>query len=260
MPKKLSGRPKRLRRRENWEGESQSRSQAKGINVVKGLQKMTSGKTMHCSDCRQSGHKKPKCPLPEQVSVDPEQVSVEVEQVPTDKNQMPNESEQVTSQATKSRVSKLPVRRNNSEAYKLCEPSQTSKGKEKVIYKIQRKRQERPFWMQSKRQKNTGQNVVGHETVDVGHKQLGQIFMPNPGFVKAAHKPNGNPSADIPPIHIKKLQGDQDLVDEEEQTEDCDDKEEQTEEDDDEEKTEEDDQVQFSRKATTSKEEQPDFG
>ena len=71
--------------------------------------------------------------------------------------------------------------------------------------------------MQSKRQKNSVQNVVGHETVDAGHKQLGQIFMPNPGFVKAAHKPNGTPSADTPPIQIKKLQGDQDQVDEEEQ-------------------------------------------
>ena len=68
--------------------------------------------------------------------------------------------------------------------------------------------------------------------------------MPNPGFVKAAHKPNGTPSADTPPIQIKKLQGEQT---EDEQTEEDDD-EEKTEEDDDEEKTEEDDQVQFPRK------------
>ncbi|XP_074341298.1 uncharacterized protein LOC141678802 [Apium graveolens] len=61
MPKKLRGRPKKLRRREDWEGGSGSR--CKGVTVTaSGLQKMTSGKKMHCSNCRKAGHKKTKCP------------------------------------------------------------------------------------------------------------------------------------------------------------------------------------------------------
>ncbi|XP_074342344.1 uncharacterized protein LOC141679870 [Apium graveolens] len=62
IPKKLRGRPKRLRRREHWEGGSQSKS----TEGVPGLQKLTSGKKMHCSLCRQAGHKKPKCPQNQQ--------------------------------------------------------------------------------------------------------------------------------------------------------------------------------------------------
>ena len=75
------------------EGGSQSRP--KGINAVKGLQKLTSGKKMHCSNCRHAGHKKPKCPLLEQVPVDPEQVPVDHDQVPVEVEQLPTEKIQM---------------------------------------------------------------------------------------------------------------------------------------------------------------------
>lgn len=52
IPKKLRGRPKKLRR-EDWEGGSRSQTQA-AKSVL--LQRFTNKRVMHCSNCRQAGH------------------------------------------------------------------------------------------------------------------------------------------------------------------------------------------------------------
>lgn len=51
--KKLRGRPKKLRRREGWEGGSSGKKQKMSS---KGLRKM------HCGICREEGHNRSKCP------------------------------------------------------------------------------------------------------------------------------------------------------------------------------------------------------
>lgn len=84
MPKNLRGRPKKLRMREDWEGESGSRR--KGVTVsVQGLQKMTSCKKMDCGNYRKAGHKKPKCPDP--------QFQNPTENEATTDGQVPNDTE-----------------------------------------------------------------------------------------------------------------------------------------------------------------------
>lgn len=62
IPKKLRGRPKKLRRREHWEGGN--RCQAQGSQPIQGpvVQRFTNKRVMHCSLCKQSGHNKKKCP------------------------------------------------------------------------------------------------------------------------------------------------------------------------------------------------------
>ncbi|WOH15432.1 hypothetical protein DCAR_0934972 [Daucus carota subsp. sativus] len=57
IPKKLRGRPKKQRRREEWEGGNRSRSSQPKI------QRAPSGKKQHCSLCRQPGHRCTRCPL-----------------------------------------------------------------------------------------------------------------------------------------------------------------------------------------------------
>lgn len=59
IPKKLRGRPKKMRRREEWEGGSRSQAQpAPGVI----LQRFSNKRVMHCSRCRQAGHRVSKCP------------------------------------------------------------------------------------------------------------------------------------------------------------------------------------------------------
>lgn len=60
IPKKLRGRPKKLRRREHWEGGH--RSQASQVQGGPLLQMYSNKRVMHYSLCRQSGHNKKKCP------------------------------------------------------------------------------------------------------------------------------------------------------------------------------------------------------
>ncbi|WOG81495.1 hypothetical protein DCAR_0100644 [Daucus carota subsp. sativus] len=58
IPHKLRGRPKKLRRREEWEGGSRCRSsQQQGTN----LQRFNSKRRMHCRRCGEDGHQKNKC-------------------------------------------------------------------------------------------------------------------------------------------------------------------------------------------------------
>ena len=58
IPKKLRGRPKRLRRKEEWEGGTQGK---KG-NTEEKVQRWSSKRVQHCSNCKKAGHRKPKCP------------------------------------------------------------------------------------------------------------------------------------------------------------------------------------------------------
>lgn len=61
IPKKLRGRPKRLRRRKEWESDSGK----KGKNIVNDVpqrQRFSSGRIQHCSICKKTGHRKNKCP------------------------------------------------------------------------------------------------------------------------------------------------------------------------------------------------------
>lgn len=55
VPQKLRGRPKKQRRREEWDGGNRSMSES----IV---QRFPSGKKMKCSLCRQPGHRCTKCP------------------------------------------------------------------------------------------------------------------------------------------------------------------------------------------------------
>lgn len=59
IPKKLRGRPKKLRRREAWEGGRPSQS---STLQVPELIRFNARIKMHCSICRQEGHRRPKCP------------------------------------------------------------------------------------------------------------------------------------------------------------------------------------------------------
>ncbi|KAL8155503.1 hypothetical protein AgCh_000771 [Apium graveolens] len=116
MPKKLRGRPKKLRRREDWEGGSGSRS--KGVTVIaSGLQKMTSGKKMHCSNCRKAGHKKPKCP---DLQV-PKEGPKGNENVTENENSAEPVKDQISSR--RNRTKKLPVRRRAMPGIVIKEPS-----------------------------------------------------------------------------------------------------------------------------------------
>lgn len=58
LPKKLRGRPKRLRRREEWEGGTQGKAKVTEEQV----QRWSSKRVHHCSKCKKPGHRKPKCP------------------------------------------------------------------------------------------------------------------------------------------------------------------------------------------------------
>lgn len=51
--KKLKGRPKKMRRREGWEGV---------VSSDKKIRVSYSGRKMHCGLCRKEGHKRDKCP------------------------------------------------------------------------------------------------------------------------------------------------------------------------------------------------------
>lgn len=212
MPKKLRGRPKKLRRREAWEDASANRSKSK--NVVQGLQKMTSGKKMHCSNCRQAGHKKPKCPLLQVPNEQPENEGDNNqeqtnESVTTEKEQVHQEPEylvadKVGNEQTKKKggkASKLTVRRKSMPGIVFREPDnqvatqqsavsevdRTFKGKEKLFHS---KRKERPFWMQKLKKKTTEKvasdcEKIGaseDDTDEVGHRPHWMDVQPIPNF------------------------------------------------------------------------------
>lgn len=58
IPKKLRGKPKKLRRREEWEGGTQGNTD----NTVEKVQRWSSKRVQHCSKCRKTGHRRTKCP------------------------------------------------------------------------------------------------------------------------------------------------------------------------------------------------------
>ncbi|WOH00279.1 hypothetical protein DCAR_0519638 [Daucus carota subsp. sativus] len=58
IPKKLRGRPKRLRRREEWEGGTQGKRDNKDERV----QRWSGKRVQKCSKCGKTGHRRPKCP------------------------------------------------------------------------------------------------------------------------------------------------------------------------------------------------------
>ena len=58
LPKKLRGKPKRLRRREEWEGGTQGKAKVTEEQV----QRWSSKRVHHCSKCKKPGNRKPKCP------------------------------------------------------------------------------------------------------------------------------------------------------------------------------------------------------
>ena len=58
IPKKLRGRPKRLRRREEWEGGTQGKKDS----TVEQVQRWSGKRVHHCSNCRKTGHRRPSCP------------------------------------------------------------------------------------------------------------------------------------------------------------------------------------------------------
>lgn len=61
IPKKLRGRPKKLRRKEDWEGGNRSQtSQARASGPV--LQRFSNKRKMHCSLCKSADHRKSNCP------------------------------------------------------------------------------------------------------------------------------------------------------------------------------------------------------
>nr|XP_017223024.1 PREDICTED: uncharacterized protein LOC108199627 [Daucus carota subsp. sativus] len=62
IPKKLRGRPKRLRRKEGWEGGTSRQTRICQIDTTQ-VQRFSQRRIMHCSICRKSGHRKTKCPL-----------------------------------------------------------------------------------------------------------------------------------------------------------------------------------------------------
>ncbi|KAL8098301.1 hypothetical protein AgCh_031170 [Apium graveolens] len=62
IPAKLRGRPKKLRRREGWEGGSRSRSSQPALaQQGSNIQRFNSRRIMHCSICGKTGHRKNKC-------------------------------------------------------------------------------------------------------------------------------------------------------------------------------------------------------
>ena len=60
IPKKLRGRPKKQRRREEWEGGNRSQA-SQTIPEGPVIQRFSNKRVMHCSICRQAGHTKGKC-------------------------------------------------------------------------------------------------------------------------------------------------------------------------------------------------------
>lgn len=67
IPKRLRGRPKKQRRKEEWEGGNRTRSSQPVI------QRFNGGKIMHCSICREAGHRRTKCPTKNATSAGQEQ-------------------------------------------------------------------------------------------------------------------------------------------------------------------------------------------
>lgn len=61
MPKTVRGRPKRLRRREAWEGGNQNKTKVHKEPEVPGIQRYNGGRIIHCSYCGVAGHKRPTC-------------------------------------------------------------------------------------------------------------------------------------------------------------------------------------------------------
>ncbi|KAL8112935.1 hypothetical protein AgCh_020304 [Apium graveolens] len=66
LPKKLRGRPKRMRRKESWEGGNRSQTSQSGPI----LQRYSNKRIMHCSTCGQATHRKSKCPNKNEVPVE----------------------------------------------------------------------------------------------------------------------------------------------------------------------------------------------
>lgn len=134
VPTKLRGRPKKLRRREQWEGGNRSRS-SQNTSQIPALQKYTKGKKMHCGSCGKQGHRRNKCPT------------------------RPQESEEGNggNRVNLNFRAKLPVRRSLP-GVMIREPNQnphpthsyqtqnanSRKGKEKFVV---RRRNERPYWL-----------------------------------------------------------------------------------------------------------------
>ncbi|KAK1400714.1 hypothetical protein POM88_000319 [Heracleum sosnowskyi] len=65
IPKKLRGRPKKLRRREEWEGGNRIRA-SQPIHQGSDILRYTTTRVMHCSVCGATGHRKNKCPTPQE--------------------------------------------------------------------------------------------------------------------------------------------------------------------------------------------------
>lgn len=63
-PVKLWGRPKKLRRKEEWEGGSRTRSshQERVTDHVPNIERFGARRIIHGSICRKEGHRKNKCP------------------------------------------------------------------------------------------------------------------------------------------------------------------------------------------------------
>ena len=61
IPKKVRGRPKKLRRREQWEGGNRSQAQSQPVEGPV-IQRFSNRRVMHCALCREIGHNRSKCP------------------------------------------------------------------------------------------------------------------------------------------------------------------------------------------------------
>lgn len=139
IPKRLRGRPKKQRRREEWEGGNRSRTS------VPIIQRFPSGKKMHCSIYRQPGHRCTKCPNKTKINEDvAEHEERRDEDVPEEEERR-NEDVELSKKSVPPKRSKLPVRRketcivikepriNQSKGKDRDECAQTGKGKEKVV-------------------------------------------------------------------------------------------------------------------------------
>ncbi|XP_074323846.1 uncharacterized protein LOC141660755 [Apium graveolens] len=155
IPKKLRGRPKKMRRREEWEGGS--RSQATPSPGVL-LQRFTNKRVMHCSNCRLPGHRVSKCPTKK---------SGENEAAPDEeasKKRKDNTTEPVNKSTKEKKRQKLAVRRPQ-KGIKINEPQTQSSqtGAKKVNEPPYKGKGKLP--MQEEEKDDSDESEIGEEDV-----------------------------------------------------------------------------------------------
>ncbi|XP_074338078.1 uncharacterized protein LOC141675268 [Apium graveolens] len=199
LPKKLRGRPKKMRRKEDWEGGNR----VQGSQTVSGpvMQRYSNKRVMHCSLCGDSSHRKTNCPTKKNgAPLDEEAEMRTVEQGDATRPDHNTTSASKKKAPKEMKRQKLQIRRQD-KGKAIDNEGQQNIWDGKKSLKVPKKKL--PFV------KEAGGDVVkkGKDPTPFQENLLGPVgykavFMPTPGFVPFL-PPRSTPEASTPPaLHL----------------------------------------------------------